>query len=175
LADAMIGDSDATRRRFSSSPRVTARYLTIVGGANLRRFHPADDRVTLRGTLGLPADRFVQLFVGQVKEAKGVLDIVDALPQLSAAHPPGRGPLLFLIGTPDPPGIVEEIRRRTRAHGSAPGEIARAVSELLASPERLAAMRAAGVRRARETFDIRLHARGVEAFYRELLGRSSAP
>jgi glycosyltransferase involved in cell wall biosynthesis len=246
LADGMIGVSDATRLRFSASRRVSARYRTIFDGVDLRQFQPAEDRAALRRALDLPVERFVLLFVGQVKEGKGVLDIVDAMTQLVAAHPPGRRPLLLVIGTPTPPAILDEIARRTRAHniasdvrvlpqqsgiqrwiqaadvlvsGShqdteglsrvlfeamacgtvpvatdirgnrdaltpetgvlvperAPREIARAVSELLASPERLAAMRAAGVRRARETFDIRLHARGVEAFYREVLGRSSAP
>jgi hypothetical protein len=33
LADGFIGDSDATRRRFSHSPRVTARYRTIVASS----------------------------------------------------------------------------------------------------------------------------------------------
>jgi glycosyltransferase involved in cell wall biosynthesis len=50
-----------------------------------------------------------------------------------------------------------------------PEDIVRAVTSLRAHPERLATLRAQGVRRARETFDIRLHARGVEAFYGELL------
>jgi glycosyltransferase involved in cell wall biosynthesis len=50
-----------------------------------------------------------------------------------------------------------------------PDDIARAVTTLRAHPERLAALRAQGLRRARETFDIRIHARGVEAFYRELV------
>jgi glycosyltransferase involved in cell wall biosynthesis len=55
----------------------------------------------------------------------------------------------------------------------APAAIARAVDLMGATTERLAAMRAAGVRRAREMFDIRLHARGVEAFYRDILALAS--
>jgi len=245
LADGMIGVSDPTRRRFSASRRVSARYRTIFDGVDLRQFQPAQDRAALRRALDLPVERFVLLFVGQVKEGKGVLDIVDAMTQLVAAHPSGRRPLLLVIGTPTPPAILDEIARRTRAHdiaadvrilpqqagierwlqaadvlvsGShqdteglsrvlfeamacgtvpvatdirgnrdalspdtgilvperAPAAIARAVEELMrASPERLAAMRAAGERRARETFDIRLHARGVEAFYRDILALAS--
>jgi glycosyltransferase involved in cell wall biosynthesis len=50
-----------------------------------------------------------------------------------------------------------------------PEDIARAVTALRSHPERLAALRARGMRRARERFDIRIHARGVEAFYGELM------
>lgn len=241
LADGMIGVSDATRLRFSNSRRVSARYRTIFDGVDLREFQPADDRAGLRRALDLPVDRFVLLFVGQVKEGKGVFDVVDAMPQIVAAHPTGRRPLLLVIGTPTPPAIIDEITRRTRAHnivsdvrvlsqqsgihrwiqaadvlvsGShqdteglsrvlfeamacgtvpvatdirgnrdalspesgilvperAPAAISRAVVDLMgATPERLAAMGAAGVRRAREMFDIRVHARSVEAFYRDIL------
>jgi len=241
LADGMIGVSDATRLRFSASRRVSTRYRIIFDGVDLRQFQPAEDRAALRRALNLPVERFVLLFVGQVKEGKGVLDIVDAMAQLVAANRPGPRPLLLVIGTPTPPAILDEIARRTRAHkiasdvrvlpqqsgihrwiqaadvlvsGShqdteglsrvlfeamacgtvpvatdirgnrdalspetgilvperAPAAIARAVEDLMgASPERLATMRAAGLRRARETFDIRLHARGVEAFYRDIL------
>ncbi len=241
LAEGMIGVSDATRLRFSSARRVSARYRTIYDGVDLREFQPVADRAALRRALDLPVDRFVLLYVGQVKEGKGVLDIVDAMPQIVAAHPPGPRPLLLVIGTPTPPTILDDISSRARAHniaadvrvipqqsgihrwiqaadllvsGShqdteglsrvlfeamacgtvpvatdirgnrdaltpesgilvperAPAAIARAVLDLMgATAERLAAMRAAGVRRARETFDIRLHARGVEAFYRDIL------
>jgi glycosyltransferase involved in cell wall biosynthesis len=212
-------------------------------GADMQRFRPADDRAALRRALDLPVDGFILLFVGQVKAAKGVLDVVDAMGPLAAAHVPS--PLLLIIGTPDSPAIVGEIARRSRAlnitayvrvlpqqsdierwlqaadvlvSGShqnteglsrvlfeamacgavpvatdisgnreafspetgvlvperSPEAIARAVSELMAaSPERLAVLRAAGVQRARETFDIRRHARRVEAFYLEMLGRAA--
>jgi len=241
LADAMIGVSDATRQRFSASQRVSARYRTIFDGMDLRQFRPPEDRAAVRRALDLPAERFVLLFVGQVKEGKGVLDILDAMALLAAAHPPARRPLLLVIGTPTPPAILDEIDRRIHAQGTAadvrvlpqqsdihrwiqaadvlvsgshqdteglsrvlfeamacgvvpvatdicgnrealspetgvlvperdPGAIARAVTDLMADSERRAALRDAAVRRARERFDIRGHARGVEAFYRETLG-----
>jgi glycosyltransferase involved in cell wall biosynthesis len=239
LADAMIGDSDDTRRRFGGSRRVAARHRTIVGGADLRRFRPAEDRPALRRALDLPGDRPVLLFVGQVKAAKGVLDIVDALGRLRAERPDATA-LLVVVGTPDPPAILEEIDRRARAHGVAgelrvlpqqpdierwmqaadvlvsgshqdtegmsrvlyeamacgavpvatdirgnrdaltpecgvlvperdPVAMARAWKVLLADPTRLAALRAGGITRARASFDIGIHTRAVEAFYREVL------
>lgn len=243
LSDGMIGVSEATRQRFSATPRVSARYRTIADGADMERFHPAVERAEVRRALGLPPDRFVLLFVGQIKVAKGVLDIVDALGSLAATHPQPP-PLLVCIGTPDSPAILEEIWRRARAlsitedvrvlpqqteierwlqaadvlvsgshqdteglsrvlfeamacgtvpiatdiHGNreaispetgvivperCPGAIARAVADLMAaSPERLAALRAAGLDQARRRFDIRRHARRVEAFYLEIMGRN---
>lgn len=240
LADAMIGDSDDTRRRFGGSQRAAARHRTIVGGSDLRRFRPADDRAALRRALDLPLDRPVLLFVGQVKAAKGVLDIVDALGKFRADRPEGPVPRLLVIGTPDPPAILEEIDRRARTLGVAPDvrvlpqqadierwmqaadllvsgshqdtegmsrvlyeamacgavpvatdirgnrdaltpesgvlvperdppAMARAWGGLLAHPERLASLRAGAIARARASFDIRIHARAVEAFYREVL------
>ena len=238
LADGMVGDSDATGLRFSSAVRTASRYRTIVGGADLRRFHPAPDRAQLRRELALPADRFVMLFAGQVTHAKGVLDIVQALGVLKAAMPAAK-PLLLIIGAPHPPAITREIEARARTGGvwddvrmlphqnaidrwmqaadvlvsgshqdtegmsrvlyeamacgavpiatdirgnrdaitpatgilvpeRAPGEIARALASLIADPGRLVALREAGTKRAREVFDIRTHARAVEAFCREL-------
>jgi len=235
LADGLIGDSDATRERFSRSPRVTARYRTIVGGADLRRFRPPEDRAALRHELGLPAEGSVLLFVGQVTKPKGILDIVDALGLL-----PEPRPCLLIVGTPHPPAIEAEIEARARARGAwanirvlgqredayrwmqaadvlvsgsyqdtegmsrvlyegmacgavpvatdirgnrdavtpdtgllvperSPADLARALTLLLAHPQRLAELRAAGARRVRDAFDIRLHARRVESFCLELV------
>src|SRR5881296_3769881 len=72
-----------------------------------------------RLALGLPSDRPLLTFVGQVKREKGVLDLVDAMGLLGRELPPERLPLLLVIGTPSPPTIVEEIRRRAAAGGVA--------------------------------------------------------
>ena len=235
LADGLIGDSDATRERFSRTRRVTARYRTIVGGADLRRFRPPADRAALRRELGLPADRGVLVFVGQVTRPKGILDIVDALGLL-----PEPRPSLLIVGTPYPPSIEAEIKARAHASGAqdnvrvlgqqedvyrwmqaadvlvsgshqdtegmsrvlyegmacgavpvatdirgnrdavtpdtgllvperSPADLARALTLLLAHPQRLAELRAAGAQRVQNAFDIRLHARRVEAFFLELV------
>lgn len=246
LADGMIGDSDDVGRRFSRRARASGKFRTIWAGADLRRFRPppGEDRRAARAALGLPPERFLLLFVGQVKRAKGVLDIVDALCLLRRDFPGERPPFLVVIGNPDPPAIVEELTQRAAAGGigadirvlpqqkhierwmqaadlllsgshqdtegmsrvlyeamacgvvpvgtdirgnrdaltpetgvlvpeQAPVEMARAVRELAADPARLARMRAQAQRRAREMFDIAVHARGVERFCLDLLGRAS--
>jgi glycosyltransferase involved in cell wall biosynthesis len=53
-----------------------------------------------------------------------------------------------------------------------PPDLARAVGQLQEHPAQLAALSAAGVRRAREVFDIRVHARRVEEFCVDLVRRA---
>lgn len=235
LSDGMIGDSDDTKRRFSSSRRVTALHRTIVGGADLRRFRPAEDRDALRRSLDLPRDRPVALFVGQVKVEKGVLDIIEAMGSITTHRP-----LLVIVGTPVPAAILDEIARRAERWGVAgdvrvlpqqegverwmqaadllvsgshqdtegmsrvlyeamacgavpvatdirgnrdaltpetgvlvperdPAAMAHAIAGLVADTSRREAMSRAGLRHVQEHFDIRMHARGVEAYYRALM------
>ena len=111
LADGMIGDSDDTKRRFWGTAAIQRKHRTVVGGVDLRVFRPAADRDALRARLGLPGDRPVVLFAGQVREQKGVLDILDALALLRGRMAPGTVPLLLAIGTPGA-GILERIDRR---------------------------------------------------------------
>jgi glycosyltransferase involved in cell wall biosynthesis len=55
-----------------------------------------------------------------------------------------------------------------------PTELARAVLELSTDPARLARMRTASEERARDCFDVKSYARGVERFYRDVLERERA-
>lgn len=240
LADAMMGDSDDTKRRLS--PRARARHRTIVGGVDPKVFRPVPDRSPLRQRLGLPEERFVLLYAGQIREQKGVLDILDGMALLARELPPARVPLLVVAGTPVGTGIMDQIGERVAAAGlgdhvrvlpqqqnihewmqaadafvsgshehtegmsrvlyeamacgaavigtdvagnrdaltpesgilvpqKSPAEIARAVRRLVEDPERRAAYQTAGVRRARESFDIARHAREVERFCLEVAGR----
>src|SRR5204863_3074836 len=116
LADGMIGESSDAGRRFSAGARRRGKYTVIHGGSDLRLFTPpaGDDRRAARAALqaGLPEDRRLLLFVGQIKGAKGVLDIVDSLSLLRRELPHDRMPFLLIVGTPNPPEILDEITRR---------------------------------------------------------------
>ncbi len=112
LAHGMIGDSDATKRRFWNLPSIQARHRTIVGGVDLRLFRPAADRAALRARLGLPADRIVVLYAGQVREQKGVLDVVDAVARLARESPAAPLPFLVVAGTPVGTDILDRIAAR---------------------------------------------------------------
>ena len=244
MADGMIGDSNDAGRRFSKRSRARGKFRAIWAGSDLRRFvpPPGGDRTAMRAGLGLPADRPILLFVGQVKRGKGVLDIVDALSVLrEEGLPEGQPmPLLLIIGNPDPPEILQEIARRSAACGTTedlrvlpqqdqierymqaadilvsgshqdtegmsrvlheamacgvvpiateirgnrealtpetgilvpeqePLAMARAIRELVSDPARLARMRVAAEQRARKLFDIKIHARGCERFWLEIL------
>jgi len=119
LADGMIGDSNDAGRRFSGRARRRGKYAVIHTGSDLRRFTPpvGGDRRAARRALELPEDRFILLFVGQIKRGKGVLDIVDSLGLLRRELPNDRMPFLLVIGSPDPPEILAEISRRAAASG----------------------------------------------------------
>jgi len=123
VADGMIGESSDAGRRFSAGARRRGKYTVIHGGSDLRLFTPpaGDDRRAARAALqaGLPEDRRLLLFVGQIKGAKGVLDIVDSLSLLRRELPRDRMPFLLIVGTPDPPEILDEITRRAAAGGVA--------------------------------------------------------
>ena len=121
LADGMIGESNDAGRRFSRRARQRGKFTAIRGGSDLRQFTPpaGGDRRAARTALGLPDDRFMLLFVGQIKRPKGVLDIVDSLCLLRRELPNDRMPLLLVIGTPDPPDLLDEIARRAAAGGVA--------------------------------------------------------
>src|SRR5205814_7664042 len=108
LADGMIGDSNDAGRRSSRAARASGKFRAIWGGVDLHRFRPADDRTAARLALGLPSDRSLLTFVGQVKREKGVLDLVDALCLLGRELPPERLPLMPVIGTSGPPTLAEE-------------------------------------------------------------------
>ena len=246
LADGMIGDSNDAGRRFSRRARRRGKYQAIHTGSDLRRFKPPlhGDRRAARAALGLPPDRFLALFVGQIKRGKGVLDIVDSLCLLRRDIAGERMPFLLIIGTPDPPDILDEIKRRAGAgdvasdlrvlpqqenierwmqaadvlvsgshqntegmsrvlheamacgtvpiatdiHGNrealtpetgilvperAPAALAQAMLALSSDPARLARMRVAAGARARDQFDVKSYARGVERFYLDVVGRAS--
>src|SRR5438477_437664 len=117
LADGMIGDSNDAGRRFSRRARRRGKYAVIHTGSDLRRFTPpaGGDRRGARRALEPPEDRFILLFVGQIKRGKGVLDIVDSLGLLRRELPHDRMPFLLVIGSPDPPEILAEISRRAAA------------------------------------------------------------
>jgi len=58
-----------------------ARVRVVLNGVDTDRFAPAD-RAAARAELGLLADRRILLYVGHLKESKGVLDLARAFAQL---------------------------------------------------------------------------------------------
>jgi glycosyltransferase involved in cell wall biosynthesis len=79
------------------------RVLVVPNAADPGRFHPSEDRATLRRRLGVDADRSLVVFVGHFEERKGPLRLVEALGDL-----PGVGLALLGSGPQSPrsPAIV---------------------------------------------------------------------
>ncbi len=118
-------------------------------------------------------------FEGPVDDAGALMDSFDVL-----VHPPIRpepfGRVLveaMLAGLPvvaSTAGAAGEIAVEGETGrivpDGRPGELAGAVLDLLADPERAAAMGAAGRRRALDRFSIERTVEGVQAVYRSILG-----
>jgi glycosyltransferase involved in cell wall biosynthesis len=109
LADMIIGISDGTRRRFTESTLRT-KYRTIYNGVDLRLFHPADDIPALRTALGIPLNRIILLFVGQIKIEKGIFELVEAM-SIIQSNGEAPLPLLLMIGTADDAGVERDLQQ----------------------------------------------------------------
>ncbi len=95
--DFIVGVSNAIRNRFQDK-NISGKYQTIYDGADSTRFHPLEDNRALKQELCLPINRFILLFVGQIKEGKGILDLIDALALLKAKLNAEQMPLLVVAG-----------------------------------------------------------------------------
>lgn len=239
FADRIIGISDAVRDRFPPD-RIAGRYRTIYNGVDLTRFNPADDRAALRRAMNLPVERPLLLFAGQIKEEKGIYEMVEAMRLLGERRTGADLPLMLMMGEPVKNGVVENLQAAIAGHGlesdllvlpqqeeierwmaaadvlllpshegsegmgrvifegmacgtvpiasdisgvreavtpesgllvpeKSPALLADAIERLLDNADLYATLRKGGIARAREVFDIRVHARKVEEVYEEML------
>lgn len=79
IIDGAIAVSDGAGKRLSQKFRNTDKYKTIYNGVDTTEFVPALDRSEAKRSLGITTDRPVLIFVGVLKDGKGVLDIADAM------------------------------------------------------------------------------------------------
>ncbi len=63
-----------------------ARIAIVMNGVDAELFRPRD-RAAARAALGLPADAELALYVGNLKESKGVLDLAAAFERVAARRP----------------------------------------------------------------------------------------
>ena len=172
--------------------------LDLVDAMGLLGRELPPERLPLLLVIGTPGPPTIVEEIRQRAAAGGVAGSVRVLPQQDNAHEWLRATdLLVSASHQDTEGmsrvlyeamacgavpIATDIRGNREAVTAetgvivperSPRDLARAVRSLLDDPARLARMRAHAVQRARERFDIALHARGVERFYAEVLGRPS--
>ena len=109
LADRIIGVSKGVQERFPSK-RLKGKYRTIYNGVDLTRFHPVDDARGLRLKLGLPVERSILLFAGQIKREKGIFELVEAMRLLSQRRQRNAMPFLVMMGTPVRASMLHELQ-----------------------------------------------------------------
>jgi glycosyltransferase involved in cell wall biosynthesis len=88
-ADRVIAISDEIALRLRSLACPEARIARIPNAIDLTRFTslPAGERQLLRRRLGFPENRTIMLYVGRLSRAKGVMMLMQTLPELIALHP----------------------------------------------------------------------------------------
>jgi glycosyltransferase involved in cell wall biosynthesis len=169
--------------------------LDIVDALCLLRRELAGDRLPYLVIVGTPVPPEIVLEIERRAAAGGVAADVRVLPQQEQVERWMQAADLLLSGSHQDTEGMSRVLYEAMACGAvpvatnirgnrdaltpetgvlvpeqAPAEMARAVRELAADPARLARMREHAQRRARESFDIALHARGVERFCLDLLG-----
>jgi glycosyltransferase involved in cell wall biosynthesis len=116
LAGAFAGVSEATKNRFKKYPAALKNYRTLLDGVDCTLFKPSSKK-QLRRKLGLPADTFIALFVGQIKKGKGIFDIIDAMKLLLPRLSTKNMPLLIMIGRPIQEGFLDQVRLTIKDKG----------------------------------------------------------
>lgn len=109
--DRFIGVSEATRRRWSL--RALQRYSVVADGLDCDLFAPHADKNQAKRKLELPENKFIALFVGQIKAGKGIFDLINAFGLLKRGLSSERMPLLLIAGSPLDDSILPEIEART--------------------------------------------------------------
>ncbi len=88
FADGFIGISEGTKQRFSKRITGSEKYTVIYNGVDCSLFSPPLDIEESREKLGLPPERFILLFTGQIKKGKGIFDLAEALAILKLENRP---------------------------------------------------------------------------------------
>ena len=106
FADGIIGISDATAVRFSQNVINSGKFRVIYNGVDCSVFKPVENNEDLRKDMGIPADRFVIIFVGQITKGKGIFDLLNAMKKVKENYKQKMPAMLYYIGTPT---LAEEL------------------------------------------------------------------
>ena len=109
MADAIIGISEGVNQRFRDQPGVGSKCRTIYNGVDLDTFCPVKERNELRERLGIPLDKFVVVFVGQLKRGKGIFELVDGVAQLTKVDSAADRFSCLMIGSAPDDNIKQEL------------------------------------------------------------------
>lgn len=128
-ADAVIAVSQETRadvlRLFNIAPE---RVHVIYNGIDLEEYRKAS-ATTVLTRYGIDPTRPFVLFVGRITRQKGIIHLVDALPQLDAGLQ-----VVLCAGAPDTPEIGREMEQRVAAVRATRPDVIW-ISEMLPRPD----------------------------------------
>ncbi len=104
LANGVIGVSAAASGRFSAFPNFEHKCRTIFNGVDTEVFKPVENKADVRLKLGLPTDKFILIFVGQITKGKGIYELAESMRIMKNKNPDNLPldnlPLLLYVGTP---------------------------------------------------------------------------
>ncbi len=106
-ADAIVGISESMKARISETNY--HKYRTIYNGVDTDKFVPLDEnqKLEIRNKLGMD-DSFSILFVGQLKEGKGLYDLTGAF--ISLCKKQSNNPVkLYMLGSEIDKGIQAKL------------------------------------------------------------------
>lgn len=109
--DGIIGISNACYQRVKKELFEYNHYATIFNGVDTRLFSPIFDRTELRFELGLEANVKYVLFVGQLKDGKGIKDLIEAFRFID-----NKNVKLLLAGKEESPHKLTEYRNMVTIH-----------------------------------------------------------
>ncbi|MFA7326377.1 MAG: glycosyltransferase family 4 protein [Candidatus Kapaibacterium sp.] len=112
--DRIIGISEAVRNRFNS--KITnSKFSVIFNGVDCNLFSDVYDKKALQNKLGLDPIKKNLLFVGQIKEGKGLLDIIAAAKLLNERQENVFH--FYILGKESDPGNLEIFENRIQEYG----------------------------------------------------------
>ena len=128
-ADAVIAVSQETRadvlRLFNVPPE---KVHVIYNGIDLAQYQPTADTTALT-RYGVDPTRPYVLFVGRITRQKGIIHLVNAIPEIDPALQ-----IVLCAGAPDTPEIGREMAERIQAVGAGRPDVIW-IQEMLARPD----------------------------------------
>ncbi|WP_234978355.1 glycosyltransferase family 4 protein [Bacillus tuaregi] len=112
-ADHVIAVGQDLYQQITTDFQVKPHKLSIINmGVNRQIFRP-QEKAAARESCGLPRDQKVALFVGNLLEQKGLMELVDSMNQIKASH---ESILLYIIGAEKDPGFKRRLDEKIAAN-----------------------------------------------------------
>ena len=112
--DRIVGISEATKHRFKKSI-VEKKFSVIYNGVDCNLFSNIYNKNEVQTKLGLDPTKRNMLFVGQIKEGKGLSEIIEAAKILDEKEP--NLYRFYILGKESDPGNLELFENKIQEYG----------------------------------------------------------